>query len=135
MSQFEKISKKLARPKSFWWYGRSYAKSISLFNSAIEEFIKEITSSNISMNLNWHRLYQNPFLYIYKQIENYFSINKDPPKTRLLTSGEKIVAASQKLHKKIILAASKWLPVLLNQAGSGWNPIESTKYFLNSELF
>ena len=100
---------------------------MSLFYSAIEEFIKS-TSSNISMNLNWHRLYQNPFLYIYKQIENYFSINKDP-KTRLLTSGEKIVANIQKLHKKLFLQQANGLPVLLNQAGSGWNPIESTKYF------
>ena len=42
--------------------------------------------------------------------------------------------AAQTLHSKIFQSDHENLPVLLNQAGSGWNPIESTKYFLNRKV-
>ena len=38
------------------------------------------------------------------------------------------------MHNRIFQPGSEGLPILLNQAGSGWNPIESTKYFVNRKI-
>lgn len=134
LSQFEIITEKLARPQSTWRYGRSYATYLPEFKSAIKDFINEITATDISMRLNWHRLFENPFNYIVSQLKNYTGIKEAVPKTRLIVSQNKLISASQKLHDKIFKTDSEKRPILLNQAGSGWNPVESTKYFLNNKV-
>ena len=134
LSQFEEITNKLSRPQSTWRYGRGYSANLPLFQSAIKEFIDEITVTDISMRLNWHRLFQNPINYIFNQLKNYLGVNELPPNTRLLASKTKLISASQKLHNKIFKTDIKNYPILLNQAGSGWNPLESTKYFYNNKV-
>ena len=134
LSQFENIIKKLARPKSIWRYGRGYESNLPLFQAAIKDFLDEICTADISMKLNWHRLLQSPIQYIASQIKNYIGINEVAPQTRLLVSQNKLVIASRKLHNKIFQVGAEGRPVLLNQAGSGWNPIESTKYFSNCRV-
>ena len=86
------------------------------------------------MKLNWHRLLQSPFSYFINQIKDYTFINEKIPQTRLLVSQNKFVTATKKLHDKIFKVVAESRPVLLNQAGSGWNPIESTKYFSNRRI-
>lgn len=134
LSQFEIITEKLARPKTYWRYGRSYSNNLPEFKSAIKDFINEITATNISMRLNWHRLFESPFKYIFNQLKNYTGIKVAVPKTRILVSQDKLISASQKLHDKIFKTDPDKRPILLNQAGSGWNPVESTKYFPNNKL-
>lgn len=58
-----------------------------------------------------------------------FSLHQSPPETRLLVCQEELRAAAQNLHDRLFLKGANRYPVLLNQAGSGWNPVESTKYF------
>ena len=134
LSQFEIITDKLARSQSIWRYGRSYATNLPEFKSAIKDFINEITLTDISMRLNWHRLFENPLKYIVSQLKNFTGIKEAVPKTRLIVSQNKLISASQKLHDKIFKIDPEKRPILLNQAGSGWNPIESTKYFLNNKV-
>ena len=86
------------------------------------------------MRLNWHRLFESPFKYIFNQLKNYTGIKVAVPKTRILVSQDKLISASQKLHDKIFKTDPDKRPILLNQAGSGWNPVESTKYFPNNKL-
>ena len=38
------------------------------------------------------------------------------------------------MHTELFRTETDKRPILLNQAGSGWNPIESTKYFLNQKV-
>ncbi|WP_435116887.1 hypothetical protein ACIJYF_00765 [Candidatus Pelagibacter bacterium nBUS_49] len=134
LHNFEKNIKKLLRSNSIWTYGRSYEKFIPTFQSAIDEFVSEICEVNIQMNLNWHRLMQSPINYIISQIKNFFGIKNYVPLTHILVSEDKLVYAAQKFHDKIFLRNANNRPVLLNQAGSGWNPIKSTKYFLNCKI-
>lgn len=134
LSQFEDIIKKLVRPKSIWRYGRSYESNLPLFQKAIKDFLNEICTAEISMRLNWHRLLQSPIQYIISQIKDYTGTNEVAPNTRLLVSQNKFVAATRKLHDKIFQVGAEGRPVLLNQAGSGWNPIESTKYFSDCKV-
>ena len=38
------------------------------------------------------------------------------------------------MHDNMFLTNTDRRPILLDQCGSGWNPVESTKYFLNSKV-
>ena len=38
------------------------------------------------------------------------------------------------MHNKIFQSNAEGRPILLDQGGSGWNPIESTKYFSNCRI-
>lgn len=134
LSQFEDNLKKLLRPKSIWHYGRDYEINLPSFQETIKGFLNEICAVKISMKLNWHRLLQSPFSYIVSQIKDYTFINEKIPQTRLLVSQNKFVTATKKLHDKIFQVGAEGRPVLLNQAGSGWNPIESTKYFSDCRI-
>ena len=51
------------------------------------------------------------------------------PPTRLLVPQKKLVEAVEKMHDNLFKTHSGKRPTILNQAGSGWNPIDSTKYF------
>lgn len=134
LSQFENNLKKLLRPKSILHYGRDYEINLPSFQETIKDFLDEICTVKISMKLNWHRLLQSPFSYFINQIKDYTFINEKIPQTRLLVSQNKFVTATKKLHDKIFKVVAESRPVLLNQAGSGWNPIESTKYFSNRRI-
>jgi len=73
-------------------------------------------------------------MYFIGKLKNYLGIYEKIPNTRLLVSQEDLILAAQKLHNKLFQKNSGKRPILLNQAGSGWNPIESTKYFLNRKV-
>ena len=134
LSQFEYIIPKLSRPRSFWRYGRGYNARLPLFDNLIRKFIKEITAANYPMRLNWHRMNRSQIDYIFSEIMVYLGINQEIPKSRILTSKEKFIASAKKFHDQLFLDAANNCPVLLNQAGSGWNPVESTKYFSNRKV-
>ena len=136
LAQFIDITNKLARSGAPWRYGKDYASMIPSFKKAIEEFIEEVSAAKLPMNWHWRRIMQSqsPIMQIIGKLKNRMSFNEDPPQTRLLVSKEDLLSAAQTLHNKIFKAESDNRPVLLNQAGSGWNPIESTKYFSNRKV-
>ena len=127
--QFENVVKKLSRPSSKWLYGKSYDRKIPGFGDAIAQFVDEVSTAHLPMRLDWHRLMQSRFSYIMGRVMTRFSLHQSPPETRLLVCQEELRAAAQNLHDRLFLKAANRYPVLLNQAGSGWNPVESTKYF------
>ena len=47
---------------------------------------------------------------------------------------KELVISAQNMHDRMFLPYGNGLPILLDQCGSGWNPIESTKYFLDSKV-
>ena len=77
---------------------------------------------------------QSAVLYFISKLKNYLGFDQSLPNTRLLVSPNNLIDAAQKLHNKLFQLTSDNRPILLNQAGSGWNPIESTKYFLNRKV-
>ena len=136
LSQFVEITDKLSRSRTPWRYGKDYSSMIPSFQKAIGEFVEEISAAKLPMNWHWRRLMlsQSPMMHILGKLKNHIGINKNPPQTRLLVSEKELIFAAQALHKKIFKSESDSRPVLLNQAGSGWNPIESTKYFSNRKV-
>jgi hypothetical protein len=136
LSQFEKITKKLSRSETLWSYGKGYDSKIPSFKIAIQEFIDEVCAAKLPMRLHWHRSLrsQSNIQYFFSKLKNYLNINQAVPDTRLLVSHDYFITAVLKLHSRLFETTSDKRPILLNQAGSGWNPVESTKYFLNRKV-
>lgn len=134
--QFEHITKKLSQSKTIWRHGKNYSTLLPLFDKAIREFTDEITAAELPMHLHWHKLIKSksPIIHFIGKLKNRLGLKDKAPKTRLLVSHENLIDSAQKLHSKIFELNSGKGPVLLNNAGSGWNPIESTKYFLNRKI-
>jgi hypothetical protein len=136
LDQFEKLTKKLSRSETLFRYGKDYSSKIPSFEREIKNFIDEICAVKLPMRLHWHRSMhsQSAILYFIYKLKNYLGFNQSIPHTRLLVSSKNLIDAAQKLHNKLFQANSNKRPILLNQAGSGWNPIGSTKYFLNRKV-
>jgi len=136
ISQFKEVSKKLSQPRKIWQYGKNYSSMLPFFEIAINQFLEEISAAKFPMNLHWHRLMQpkTPLIYFFYKLKNYLNFNNQTPQTRIIVSQEKFVVAAQKLHNELFKKNSINKPVLLNQAGSGWNPVESTKFFKNRKV-
>ena len=134
IKQFQNNISKLSRPPSRWKYGKNYTQLLPTFENAINHFVNEITKINIPLKLEWKRLVENDFKYFLSKLKYKIGFNEKVAETSIICTKEELIYASQKLHKNIFLKDSNKLPVLLNQAGSGWNPVESTKYFLNRKI-
>ena len=131
--QFEDIANKLMN----YWARRedvSLNKKLPLFKDAIEEFIDDISLADFPMRLLWRELKQSPTQRILNKIKNRLGFKKEDPQTRLLVSQKDLVIAAQKMHNKMFQLSAEGRPILLDQGGSGWNPIESTKYFSNCKV-
>ena len=131
--QFEDIANKLMN----YWARREDVrlnKKLPLFKDAIEEFIDDISLADFPMRLLWRELKQSPTQRILNKIKNRLGFKKEDPQTRLLVSQKDLVIAAQKMHNKMFQLSAEGRPILLDQGGSGWNPIESTKYFSNCKV-
>ncbi len=105
-------------------------KKLSLYKNAINEFIDEISSADYPMRLFWRELNKSKVEIFIDKINKFLGFKKNV-KTRLIVSDNELVLAAQKMHDKMFLPDSNGLPILLDQGGSGWNPVESTKYYSN----
>lgn len=131
--QFENIANKLMN----YWSKREddkLKKKLSLFKEAIEEFIDDVSLADFPMRLLWRELKQSTTQRILNKFKNRLGFKKKDTQTRLLVSQKKLVVAAQKMHNKMFLSNSEGHPILLDQGGSGWNPIESTKYYSNCKI-
>lgn len=134
LKQFEYISNKLS---NFWLNGpqkKKLKKFVPLFNKHISEFIKDISTANYPMRILWRELLKTPIEKNFNKIQNIFGIKQLNPQTRLLVTQKKFIEAVIKMHENLFSLNSDNRPIMLNQAGSGWNPTESTKYFKNHKI-
>jgi hypothetical protein len=136
ISQFQKTVKKLCRSGKPWRYGEGYNFLLPSFERQIEEFINEICAANFPMRLTWQRLMksQSPIRYFINLLNYKFNLSEKVPQSRLLVCQNDFIIAAQNFHNKLFQIEIDKRPILLNQAGSGWNPINSTKYFLNRKI-
>lgn len=134
LAQFEEITNTLFRPWKPWRHGKNYSSMLPLFKKEIEKFIDEICAAKLPMRLHWHKLMQPSVLYLFSNLKSRIGFTKVVPDTRLIVSQDNFILAAQKFHDRLFKTSSTKLPILLNQAGSGWNPIESTKYFTKRKV-
>ena len=132
--QFKSIADKLMH---YWATGSESGelkKNLPLFKNAIDQFIEEISSADFPMRLFWRQLLESRTQNYFNKFKKYLGFKKKISKARLLVSQKDLIIAAQKMHNKMFCSYSNDCPVLLDQGGSGWNPIESTKYFLNCKI-
>ena len=114
-----------------------FHKNLNFYEKEFKKFIDEITIVDFPIALYWREINlfntKSFFLHFVKKLKQTLGFYEKINKTRLIESGEKVVHAAQKLHKKIFLNKFNQT-VVLNQAGSAWNPKESTKYFSNTKV-
>jgi len=109
-------------------------KKIPFFKKKIDQFIEEISFGNFPMRLFWRELMESPSQYIIERLKNCIGLKKKNPKSRLIVNQRDLISAAQRLHYNMFYVNSNNCPVLLNQSGSGWNPVESTKYFEENKI-
>ena len=135
LSEFKSIADKLM---SYWTKmskDKNLIKKIPSYKKFIEEFINDVSIADFPMRLLWREeLLKSPVEIFIEKIQRRFGIKKKVSKTRLIKSKEELVIAAQKMHDKMFRSNEDDRPVLLDQGGSGWNPIESTKYFLDCKI-
>ena len=109
-------------------------KKIPFFKKKIDQFIEEISFGNFPMRLFWRELMESPSQYIIERLKMCIGLKKKNPKSRLIVNQRDLISAAQRLHYNMFYVNSNNCPVLLNQSGSGWNPVESTKYFEENKI-
>ncbi len=127
--KFQEISKKLSNFWSKKLKKKELIKFSKIFNKNINQLTNQIISADYPMKILWRELFKTSLERNLSRIKNLTGIEESIPPTRLLVSQKKFVKAVQKMHDNLFKTNSGKRPTILNQAGSGWNPIESTKYF------
>ncbi len=135
LTQFKLISHELMN----YWRATSkderFIKRIPIYTNIIKKFINDITSADYPMRLLWRdQLAPSAIEHILEKIKNRIGYKKRISQTRLIVSSDKFIIAAKKMHDSMFENFSESRPTLLDQGGSGWNPIESTKYFSNSKI-
>lgn len=136
ISQFEETIKKLSRPQTRWRYGMGYSHRVPSFQKLIDQFMEEICLAKFPMRLHWRQLIHSDSIikYLIFKLKNRLGFRDRAHITRLIVSQDKLIEAAQKLHNRLFQIDTDKQPIILNQAGSGWNAVESTKYFLNRKI-
>tara|TARA_Y100000816_G_scaffold288838_1_gene274183 strand:- start:266 stop:1219 length:954 start_codon:yes stop_codon:yes gene_type:complete len=127
--KFREISEKLS---NFWSNGpkkKELRKFSKQFNKNINQLMDDIVSVDYPMKILWRELLKSPLEKNLTRIKNLTGMGESIPPTRLLVPPKKFVKAVEKMHDNLFKTNSDKRPTILSQAGSGWNPIESTKYF------
>ena len=127
--KFREISEKLS---NFWSNGpkKKQLKEFSKkFNKNINQLLNDIIAADYPMKILWRELLKSPLEKNLSRIKNLTGMGESIPPTRLLVPPKKFIKAVEKMHDNLFKTNSDKRPTILSQAGSGWNPIESTKYF------
>jgi len=133
LTEFWELAKKLNNPIRRINYGQGYSNYLPNFLTNIREFISKITAAKMPMDLEWQRMYESNFKRLFRRFKTSINLPNKTSETRMLVSEDKLINAAKLMHDHIFHPFLN-KPVLLNQAGSGWNPEESTKYFDNRKV-
>ncbi len=135
LREFKSIADKLINYWTKMSKDKNLIKKIPFYKKLIEEFINDVSIADFPMRLLWREeLLRSPFEIFVEKIQRRIGFKKKVSQTRLIKSKEELVIAAQKMHDKMFRSNEDDRPALLDQGGSGWNPIESTKYFLDCKI-
>lgn len=132
--RFLELAKKLDRSPKLWSYGRGYSELVGSFYSCVQEFVGELTVAKMPMRLHWRESDQTSFKRLQRKVLSRVRLMERAETTFLTGNVESFLENSRFMHARIFSSSGDGRPVLLNQAGSGWNPVESTKYFAHRKV-
>ena len=134
LSKFEDLTNKLVRSKTFWCSGKGYGKKLPFFEDSVKNFINNICIVNFPINLDWRKLLISTPERLIFQFKEFLGLNNVIPQARLVVSKNELISLAQKMHDEIFQPNANNRPVLIDMASSGWNPYESTKFFLDCKV-
>lgn len=133
VKEFRSLLRKLCRKSWRIRYGHEYCSVLRNFSSVTDEFMKSIIDSQFPVSIDSQGYGKNDISFPLYKLLRLFRFRR-PPKTEILVGAEELVQFAKKMHDELFCAEDRGSPILLNQAGSGWNPVESTKYFNNRKV-
>ena len=129
--KFKKIAYMLGRKHTKYNPGMGYENNINGYYKLIDSYVDSLVVSSLPYNSHWEWFTAPFFKRIYNRLK---IINKGYAKDKYLpTIGVDFVEKTRELHLKMFGVHDKKY-ILLNQAGSGWNPVNSTDYFPNRKV-
>ena len=124
--KFKKIAYMLGRKHTKYNPGMGYADKVNTYYKLIDSYVDSLVVSSLAYNSHWEWFTSPFFKRIYSRLK---IINKGYAQDQYLpTIGVDFIEKTRELHLKMFGVHDKKY-ILLNQAGSGWNPVNSTDYF------
>ena len=129
--KFKKIAYMLGRKHTKYNPGMGYADNVNAYYKLIDSYVDSLVVSSLPYNSHWEWFTAPFFKRIYSRLK---IINKGYAQDKYLpTIGVDFIEKTRELHLKMFGVHDKKY-ILLNQAGSGWNPVNSTEYFPNRKV-
>jgi len=129
VNKFIELAYRLARRERIWRYGRDYTSYLENFLPAIDKFVQQVVKSKMPIRMHWRSMKKNNSKYFLEKLSARFGVRSAGEPAFLLGSSELVIRCSECMHDDIFHSGEGGRVVLLNQAGSGFNPVQSTKYF------
>ena len=131
IGKFKKIAYRFGRKHTKYKPGLGYAANVNDYYKLIDSYVDSLVVSSLPYNSHWEWFTAPLFKRIYSRLK---IINKGYAQDKYLpTIGVDFIKKTRELHLKMFGVNDKKY-ILLNQAGSGWNPVNSTDYFPNRRV-
>ena len=129
--KFKKIAYMLGRKNTKYNPGMGYADNVNEYYKLIDSYVDSLVVSSLPYNSHWEWFTAPLFKRIYNRLK---IVNKGYAQDKYLPAiGVDFIEKTRELHLKMFGVHDKKF-ILLNQAGSGWNPVNSTDYFPNRKV-
>lgn len=131
--RFADITNHLARPSQRGSYGAGYEKLLPGFTAEINALVHSLIDARMPMRFYWERMADKSLTeqLFYKINRKFKPPNQENPPERFLpVAPEQFTKRIAEMHDRLFRppdSVSQF--TLLNQAGSGWNPDQSTNFF------
>ena len=135
--KFLAIAEKLARPKGKLVYGKDFENLIPGFMNEIRRLIDEATVSRFPFRIAWwdiDKTLGERLIDLF--LERFLLVEKSAQNTFLPVPECDFLKLTQNMHERLFSPPpdSECQFILLNQAGSGLNPILSTDFFAKRKV-
>lgn len=130
--KFLMIAEILARPNGRFLFGKNFEILLPGFMGEIRRFIDEITISRFPFRIAWWNIDKGLIEKLIDLcLERFLRIERSVQSSYLPVEESVFTEHAQKMHERLfsIPSTSEHQFILLNQAGSGLNPISSTVFF------
>ena len=135
--KFLSIAAKLARPKGKIIYGKGYENLLPGFMSEISRLVDEAIVSQFPFRIAWwdiDKTISRKLMDLF--LERFLRVKNGAQKTYLPVDEGEFIKLTQNMHDRLFCPPpdSEHKFILLNQAGSGLNPISSTDFFAKRKV-
>ena len=128
LTNFKKVAYKLGQLHTKSSPGMGYAEDIRDYYLFVDSYTDSITVSTLPYESHWDWFTASLIKRVYQRLKKMFINKVNPKKKYLPVNGDEFLKVTREFHTRMFSNHEKKY-TLLNQAGSGWNPVNSTEYF------